>query len=92
MSNMVNMCSYELLIDGEEKKSGSILEDFDPAVNPPEEIDDPEDSKPEDWVDTPKYVINPRLLKLAQHHAVQHNLFGLQTMQTKAHVCSMRNE
>ena len=52
------MCSYSLLIDGEEKKSGSILEDFDPAVNPPEEIDDPEDSKPEDWVDTPKYVID----------------------------------
>jgi hypothetical protein len=43
-----------VLIDGEEKKSGSILEDFDPAVNPPEEIDDPEDKKPEDWVDTPK--------------------------------------
>ncbi len=61
---MVYTCSYTLLIDGEEKKSGSILEDFDPAVNPPEEIDDPEDSKPEDWVDTPKYVINLWLLKL----------------------------
>lgn len=23
---------------------------MDPPVNPPEEIDDPEDSKPEDWV------------------------------------------
>jgi hypothetical protein len=47
-------CSYDLLIDGESKKSGSILEDFDPAINPPEEIDDPEDKKPEDWVDSPK--------------------------------------
>ena len=50
----VQCCSYELLIDGESKKSGSILEDFDPAINPPEEIDDPEDKKPEDWIDSPK--------------------------------------
>lgn len=28
-----------------------MLEDFDPAVNPPAEIDDPEDFKPESWVD-----------------------------------------
>ncbi|CAL8469469.1 g9010 [Coccomyxa elongata] len=54
--------TYTLLIDGEEKKSGSILEDFDPAVNPPEEIDDPEDSKPEDWVDTPK-IADPEATK-----------------------------
>lgn len=47
-------CSYELLIDGESKKSGSILEDFDPSINPAEEIDDPEDKKPEDWIDSPK--------------------------------------
>lgn len=26
---------------------------MDPPVNPPEEIDDPEDSKPEDWVRGP---------------------------------------
>lgn len=50
------MNRYAVLIDGEEKKAGSILEDFDPAVNPAEEIDDPEDKKPEDWVDTPKCV------------------------------------
>lgn len=46
--------SYQILIDGEEKKSGSIFEDFTPSINPPKEIDDPEDTKPEDWVDTPK--------------------------------------
>ncbi|KAK9811492.1 hypothetical protein WJX72_004772 [[Myrmecia] bisecta] len=46
--------TYAVLIDGVEKKAGSILEDFEPAINPPEEIDDPEDKKPEDWVDTPK--------------------------------------
>ena len=50
----LSSCSYDLLIDGEPKKSGSILEDFDPSINPPEEIDDPEDKKPEDWVDSPK--------------------------------------
>jgi calnexin len=27
------------------------LTDFDPPVNPPEEIDDPDDAKPADWVD-----------------------------------------
>lgn len=53
---MSGQCRYAVLVDGEEKKAGSILEDFEPSVNPPEEIDDPEDSKPEDWVDTPKYA------------------------------------
>lgn len=47
-------CRYQILIDGEEKKSGSIFEDFTPAFNPDAEIDDPEDEKPDDWVDTPK--------------------------------------
>ena len=44
--------TYEIKINDESVKSGSLLEDFTPAVNPPEEIDDPNDSKPEDWVDT----------------------------------------
>lgn len=43
--------TYEVLVDGEVKKSGSLFEDFEPPFNPPEEIDDPEDKKPEDWVD-----------------------------------------
>lgn len=34
--------------------TGNLLEDFTPAVNPPTEINDPEDKKPEDWVDTPR--------------------------------------
>ena len=50
-----------MLIDGESKKSGSVFEDFEPPINPPEEIDDPEDSKPEDWVDTAKCVWLPYL-------------------------------
>ncbi|RYP16465.1 hypothetical protein DL765_005142 [Monosporascus sp. GIB2] len=32
-------------------REGSLLDQFKPSVNPPEEIDDPEDKKPEDWVD-----------------------------------------
>lgn len=43
--------SYAVLIDGVEKKSGSLFEDFEPPFNPPKEISDPDDSKPEDWVD-----------------------------------------
>ncbi|KAG0152344.1 hypothetical protein CROQUDRAFT_649731 [Cronartium quercuum f. sp. fusiforme G11] len=46
--------SFEIKINGEEATKGSLLEDFSPAVNPPEEIDDPEDKKPEDWVDESK--------------------------------------
>jgi hypothetical protein len=47
-------CSYQILIDGEEKKTGSLFEDFTPSINPDQEIDDPEDTKPDDWVDTAK--------------------------------------
>jgi calnexin len=46
--------TYDVLIDGESKKSGSLFDDFEPAINPPEEIDDPEDRKPETWVDIAK--------------------------------------
>jgi hypothetical protein len=28
---------------------GSLFDDFEPPVNPPQEIDDPADFKPEDW-------------------------------------------
>ncbi len=48
------MCRYDVLIDGESKKSGSLFDDFEPPFNPPEEIDDPEDKKPSDWVDDVK--------------------------------------
>lgn len=46
--------SFSILIDGEEKSKGSLLEDFEPPVNPPAEIDDPTDKKPADWVDESK--------------------------------------
>ncbi|KAK7397965.1 hypothetical protein QQX98_012667 [Neonectria punicea] len=43
--------TYIIKQNGEEVKTGSLLEDFAPAVNPPQEIEDPDDTKPEDWVD-----------------------------------------
>ncbi|KAI9811377.1 MAG: hypothetical protein M1827_005537 [Pycnora praestabilis] len=43
--------TFEVKIDGDSVKSGSLLEDFSPSVNPEKEIDDPNDKKPEDWVD-----------------------------------------
>lgn len=43
--------SFSVLLDNKEVNSGSLLEDFTPAVNPPEEIDDPSDKKPSDWDD-----------------------------------------
>jgi hypothetical protein len=54
--------TYNVLVNGESEKTGSLLEDFDPAVNPPKEIDDPEDKKPEDWVDEPK-IEDPKAVK-----------------------------
>ena len=46
--------SYKVLIDGEERKAGSLFEDFEPPFNPPAEIPDPDDKKPDDWVDEAK--------------------------------------
>jgi len=46
--------TFEIKINNESAKTGNLLEDFKPAVNPPKEIDDPEDKKPEDWVDVAK--------------------------------------
>lgn len=41
--------SFEIYVDQSLVKSGNLLTDFEPAVNPPAEVDDPEDKKPEDW-------------------------------------------
>jgi len=48
--------SVKILVDNVEKKTASLLSDtdFKPAVNPPKEIDDPDDKKPDDWIDDPK--------------------------------------
>jgi len=44
--------TYEILIDGESKQTGSLEEDWD--FLEPRKIKDPEQSKPEDWVDDAK--------------------------------------
>ena len=46
--------TFEVKIDGESAAEGSLFENFEPPFNPPAEIDDPEDSKPADWVDDAK--------------------------------------
>lgn len=41
--------SYEMLIDQSSVSRGNLIYDVVPPVNPPKEIDDPNDSKPDDW-------------------------------------------
>ena len=41
--------SYEVFVDQTSVNAGNLLEDVTPPVNPPKEIDDPDDKKPEDW-------------------------------------------
>ncbi|KAH7886236.1 Calreticulin family-domain-containing protein [Phlebopus sp. FC_14] len=54
--------TYEVKFNGDVQSSGSLLENFTPPVNPPKEIDDPEDEKPADWVDT-KRIADPDAVK-----------------------------
>jgi len=46
--------TFIVLIDNQEKKSGNLIDDFD--FLPPKRINDPSQSKPSDWVDSPKIV------------------------------------
>ena len=55
--------TYDVLFNGESQRSGNLLEDFTPPVNPPKEIDDPEDEKPADWVDQ-KRIPDPDATKV----------------------------
>lgn len=54
--------TYEVLVNGKSESSGNLLEDFTPSVNPEKEIDDKDDKKPEDWVDTKK-IADPEAKK-----------------------------
>lgn len=54
--------SYEVLIDQSSVSRGSLLHDVVPPVNPPKEIDDPHDSKPEDWDERAK-IPDPEAVK-----------------------------
>eukprot|EP00112_Aurelia_sp_Birch-Aquarium-sp1_P024443 Seg774.1_Seg774.3 transcript_id=Seg774.1_Seg774.3/GoldUCD/mRNA.D3Y31 product=Calnexin protein_id=Seg774.1_Seg774.3/GoldUCD/D3Y31 len=48
--------TFEIRVDKQVVNSGSLLSDFEPAVNPSKEIDDPNDKKPEGWDDREKIV------------------------------------
>ncbi|XP_076274124.1 calnexin-like isoform X1 [Rhynchophorus ferrugineus] len=54
--------SFEVQIDQKRVNWGSLLEDFTPAVNPPAEIEDPTDKKPEDWDEREK-IPDPNAVK-----------------------------
>jgi len=41
--------TFEVSVDYKVVNHGTLLDDFNPPVNPPAEIDDPDDRKPEDW-------------------------------------------
>lgn len=42
--------------------SGNLMTDMTPPVNPPAEIEDPDDQKPEDWDERPK-IQDPSAVK-----------------------------
>jgi len=48
---VTNDNKVQIYIDKDKHVEGSLLEDMSPAINPPKEVDDPTDIKPEDWVD-----------------------------------------
>lgn len=54
--------TFEIRMDGNEVKKGSLLEDFNPPVNPLKEIDDKDDEKPVDWVEEAK-IADPEAKK-----------------------------
>ncbi|PAA69765.1 hypothetical protein BOX15_Mlig031555g1, partial [Macrostomum lignano] len=54
--------SFEVYVDRSLVNSGSLLEDMQPPVNPPKEIDDPNDKKPADWDEREK-IPDPKAVK-----------------------------
>ena len=61
--------TYSVTIDNGEPHTGSLLTDFNPPINPPKEIDDPDDKKPSDWVDI-KRIADPEATKVLIFHSV----------------------
>ncbi|XP_066999252.2 calnexin isoform X2 [Anabrus simplex] len=54
--------TFTIALDQKIINEGSLLEDFTPPVNPPSEIDDPDDKKPEDWDEREK-IADPEARK-----------------------------
>merc|ERR1712060_853262 len=49
---------FEVQVDGETKVFGSLLDKFEPPINPSRYIDDPTDKKPANWVEE-QYIDDP---------------------------------
>lgn len=54
--------TFEIRVDHKLINEGSLLKDFTPPVNPPKDIDDPEDQKPTDWDEREK-IPDPAAVK-----------------------------
>jgi calnexin len=54
--------SFSVFVDQKLVNSGNLLSDVEPAVNPPAEIEDKDDKKPEDW-DEREYISDPTATK-----------------------------
>jgi len=54
--------TYQVKIDNSVVMAGSLLENMSPPVNPPKEIEDPDDKKPVDWDDREK-ISDPDAVK-----------------------------
>ncbi|XP_008215933.1 calnexin isoform X2 [Nasonia vitripennis] len=54
--------TFEVKVDGNVVNEGSLLDDFNPPVNPPLEIEDPNDKRPEDWDEREK-IPDPTAVK-----------------------------
>lgn len=52
--------SYSISVDHKIINEGSLLTDFVPPVNPPQEIDDPNDRKPVDWDERERVIRHPK--------------------------------
>ncbi len=53
---------FQVEVDGEVKREGSLMDEFEPPIQPPKEIDDKDDVKPDDWVDEDK-IEDPNAVK-----------------------------
>nr|BAB40783.1 calcium-binding protein Calnexin [Halocynthia roretzi] len=54
--------TFQMYIDQKEVNTGSLLKDMSPPINPPKEIEDKDDKKPEDWDEREK-IADPEAVK-----------------------------
>lgn len=54
--------TFEISVDHKVINEGHLLKDFSPSVNPPKEVDDPNDQKPESWDEREK-IPDPTAVK-----------------------------